>query len=183
MAPPPLWNPADTLRRRGDLVSTGRQLISLAPTAQWVTLGEDWSNGRQPRQKIRQGAMPQGQSRPSSSKRPGTYPTPAWQVAGGTNPLMSFPLKCGQRFSVPQRSFRAQQRLGDCWLHGWGNGYAPSGTGHWWWWNPNSNQQHPEDEFAKSETDRNRHPRLVSNLKKIQLKVLSREQKDTSDCN
>ena len=34
---------------------------------------------------------------------------PAWQVAGGTNPLMSFPLNCGQRFSVPQRSFRAQQ--------------------------------------------------------------------------
>src|SRR6218665_2019987 len=26
--------------------------------------------------------------------------------------LTSFPLNCGQRFSVPQRSFRAQQRLG-----------------------------------------------------------------------
>ena len=86
--------------------------ISLAPTAQWVTSGEDWSYGRQPRQKIRQGAMPQGRSRPSSSKRPDTYPTPAWQVAGGTNPLMSFPMNCGQRFSVPQRSFRAQQLLG-----------------------------------------------------------------------
>src|SRR6218665_309278 len=45
------------------------------------------------------------------SKRPDTYPTPAWQVAVGTNLLMSFPLNCGQRF-LPQRSFRAQQRLG-----------------------------------------------------------------------
>jgi len=43
------------------------------PTAQWVTSGEDWSYGRQPRCKIRQGAMPQGRSRPSSSKRPNTY--------------------------------------------------------------------------------------------------------------
>src|SRR6218665_1469854 len=56
--------------------------------------------------------MPQGQSRPSLSKWPDTYPTPAWQVAGGTNPLMSFPLNCSQGFSVPLRSFRAQQRLG-----------------------------------------------------------------------
>jgi len=63
-------------------------------------LGEDWSYGRQPRQKIRQDAMPQGRSRPSSSKRPDTYPTPAWQVAGDTNLLMSFPLNCGQRFSA-----------------------------------------------------------------------------------
>src|SRR6218665_2386787 len=83
-----------------DLASIGRQQISLAPTAQWVTLGEDWSYGRQPRQKIQQGAMPQGRSRLSSSKRPDTYATPAWQVAGGTNPLMSFPLNCGQRFPV-----------------------------------------------------------------------------------
>src|SRR6218665_2238778 len=58
--------------------------------------------------------MPQGRSRSSSSKRPDTYMylTPAWQVAGGTNLQMSFPLNCGQRFSMPQRSFRAQQRLG-----------------------------------------------------------------------
>src|SRR6218665_245453 len=41
-----------------------------------------------------------------------SFPTPAWQVAGGTNLPMSFPLNCGQRFSVPQCSFRAQQRLG-----------------------------------------------------------------------
>src|SRR6218665_1568286 len=41
-----------------------------------------------------------------------SFPTPAWQVAGGTNLLMSFPLNCGQRFSVPQCSFRAQQLLG-----------------------------------------------------------------------
>ena len=46
--------------------------------------------------------------------RNGQTPNPmrAWQVAGGTNPLMSFPLNCGQRFSLPQCSFRAQQRLG-----------------------------------------------------------------------
>ena len=112
VAPPPLWNPADTLRRRGDLAITGRQPISLAPTAQWVTSGEDWSYGRQPRQKIWQCAMPQGRIRPSSSKRPDTYPTPALQVAGGKNLLTSFPLNCGQRFSVPQRSFQAQQWLG-----------------------------------------------------------------------
>src|SRR6218665_2977834 len=56
--------------------------------------------------------MPQGQSRLSSSKRPDTYPAPAWQVAAGTNLQMSFPLNCGQRFSMPQRSFRTQQRLG-----------------------------------------------------------------------
>src|SRR6218665_1807243 len=31
MAPPPLRSPADTLQRRGDLVSSGRQPISLAP--------------------------------------------------------------------------------------------------------------------------------------------------------
>src|SRR6218665_3476898 len=47
-----------------------------APTAQWVTSGQDWSHGRQPRQKIRHGAMPQGRIRPSSSKQPDTYPTP-----------------------------------------------------------------------------------------------------------
>jgi len=75
-------------------------------------LGEDWSYGRQPRQKIQQGAMPQGRRIPSSSKRPDTYPTPAWQMAEETNPLMSFPRNCGQRFSVLQRSFRAQQQLG-----------------------------------------------------------------------
>src|SRR6218665_2518953 len=112
MAPSPLWDPADTLRRRGDLAGIDRQPISLGPTAKWVTLGEDWSYGRQPRQKIRQGAMPQGRSIPSLSKWPDTYPTPAWQVAGGRNLLTSFPLNCGQRFSVPQRSFWAQQRLG-----------------------------------------------------------------------
>ena len=82
-----------------------------APTAQWVTSGEDWSHGRQPRQKIRQGAMPQGRSRPSSSKQPDTYSTPAWRVAGGMNLLTSFLLNCGQRLPVPQRSFRDQQRL------------------------------------------------------------------------
>src|SRR6218665_3919152 len=82
---------------------------ALLPLAQWVTSGEDWSYGRQPRQKIRQGAMPQGRSRPSSSKRPDTYPTPAWQVAGGTNSPMSFPQNGGQ--SSPC-SFRVQQRLG-----------------------------------------------------------------------
>src|SRR6218665_1668161 len=37
---------------------------------------------------------------------------PARQVAGGMNLLLSFPLNCGQRFSVLQRSFWAQQRLG-----------------------------------------------------------------------
>src|SRR6218665_1565990 len=91
MAPSPLWDPADTLRRRGDLAGIDRQPISLGPTAQWVTLGEDWSYGRQPRQKIRQGAMPQGRSRPSSSKRPDTYmyPTPSWQVAWVTNRFSS----------------------------------------------------------------------------------------------
>ena len=31
MAPPTSLNPADTLRRRGELASTGRQPISLAP--------------------------------------------------------------------------------------------------------------------------------------------------------
>jgi len=41
-----------------------------------------------------------------------SFPTPAWEVTGGTNLLMSFPLNCGQKFPVPQRSFRAQQRLG-----------------------------------------------------------------------
>ena len=48
----PSLNPADTLRRRGDLASTDRQPISLAPTAQWVTSGEDSGSGRQPRQRI-----------------------------------------------------------------------------------------------------------------------------------
>src|SRR6218665_3224567 len=90
VAPPPSLNPADALRRRGDLASTGRQPISLAPTAQWVTSGEDWSSERQPRQKILQGAMPQGRSRSSSSKQPDTYPTPAWKVAGVTNLLQFF---------------------------------------------------------------------------------------------
>src|SRR6218665_751415 len=46
--------------------------------------------------------------------RNGQTPTPClpWQVAGGMNPLMSFLLNCYQRFSVPQRSFWAQQWLG-----------------------------------------------------------------------
>src|SRR6218665_997803 len=104
-----------------DLASIGRQLISLAPTAQWVTLGEDWSYGRQPRQKFRQGAMPQGRSRQFSLKRPDTYPTPAWQVAGGTADEFSSEL----RPKVLRARFGPNSSLGDCWLHGWGNGYAP----------------------------------------------------------
>ena len=121
---------ADTLLRRGDLTSTGRQPISLAPTAQWVTSGEDPGYERQPRQKIRQGAMLQGRSRPSALKRLNTYPTPAWLVAGGTNPLISFPLNCGQRFSVPQRSFLAQQRLGGPLAARMRKRLALSGAGH-----------------------------------------------------
>ena len=63
-------------------MSTGSQPISLVPTAQWVTSGETPGYGRQPRPKIRQGAMPQGRSRSPSSKRPDTYSTPSWRAAG-----------------------------------------------------------------------------------------------------
>src|SRR6218665_3407502 len=59
-----------------------------------------------------------------------TYPTPAWQVARETNSPISFPLNCSQKFSASQRSFRAQQRLGDSWLHGRATGYAPLGACH-----------------------------------------------------
>jgi len=52
VAPSPSLNPADTLRRRGDLANTGRQPIILAHTVQWFTSGEDSGYGRQPRQKI-----------------------------------------------------------------------------------------------------------------------------------
>jgi len=30
--------------------------------------------------------------------------------------------------------FGPNSGLEDCWLYGWGNGYALSGAGHWWWW-------------------------------------------------
>jgi len=82
VAPPPLLNPADNLRRRGDLASTSRQPKSLAPTAQWVTSGEDSAMGILSRQKIQQGAMSQGRSRSPSSKWLGTYPMPSWRLAG-----------------------------------------------------------------------------------------------------
>jgi len=91
VAPPPSLNPADTLRRRGDLATTDRQSISLAPTAQCGTSGDDPGYRRQVRQliqKIRPGAMPPGRSRSPSS---GIYPTPSWRAAAGIHSPKSLP--------------------------------------------------------------------------------------------
>jgi len=74
MAPPPLLNPTDTLRRRGDLVSTGRQPISLAPTAQWVTSGEDSAIVDNPDRKS--GRVPSRKGVVDLLHRNGRAPTP-----------------------------------------------------------------------------------------------------------
>src|SRR6218665_282768 len=83
------------------------------PTAQWVTSGEDPGYGRQ---KIREGAMPQGRSRSPSSKRPDTYPMSSWQAAGGIHSPKSLPcLRHGSgnalRWSIPIRKERRNKIL------------------------------------------------------------------------